>query len=145
MEITPPELGFAIEIGDLTVTECQMVNQFAGSKTEPPQFTRGYGLVFGHGERKAMAMALVDRSLRAEELGEDATAPAQKPGIRAVPLRQCRGDRLRRAPEAAALRRFPGELEKIRQLRAERRFGTPRNDDRQLATTSATSTSTPSG
>jgi alpha-D-ribose 1-methylphosphonate 5-triphosphate synthase subunit PhnI len=31
----------------------------------PPQFTRGYGLVFGHSERKAMAMALVDRALSA--------------------------------------------------------------------------------
>jgi len=75
---TPPELGFEIEIGDIGVTECQMVNQFKGSRTEPPQFTRGYGLVFGHGERKAMAMALVDRALRAEELGEDADAPAQQ-------------------------------------------------------------------
>ena len=75
--VTPPELGFAIDIGDVTLTECQMVNQFAGSKTEPPQFTRGYGLVFGHGERRAMSMALVDRALRAEELGEAATAPAQ--------------------------------------------------------------------
>jgi alpha-D-ribose 1-methylphosphonate 5-triphosphate synthase subunit PhnI len=75
---TPPELGFAIEIGDIGVTECQMVNQFKGSRTEPPQFTRGYGLVFGHGERKAMSMALVDRALRAEELGEDADAPAQQ-------------------------------------------------------------------
>jgi alpha-D-ribose 1-methylphosphonate 5-triphosphate synthase subunit PhnI len=78
VEFTPPELGFALDIGDVTVTECQMVNQFKGSRTEPPQFTRGYGLVFGHGERKAMAMALVDRSLRAEELGEEATAPAQQ-------------------------------------------------------------------
>ena len=77
VEIEPPELGFAIDIGDLVVTECQMVNQFKGSKTRPPQFTRGYGLVFGFAERKAMAMALVDRALRAEELGEDATAPAQ--------------------------------------------------------------------
>jgi alpha-D-ribose 1-methylphosphonate 5-triphosphate synthase subunit PhnI len=77
VEIEPPELGFAIDIGDLTLTECQMVNQFKGSKTVPPQFTRGYGLVFGHAERKAMAMALVDRAMRAEELGEDATAPAQ--------------------------------------------------------------------
>jgi alpha-D-ribose 1-methylphosphonate 5-triphosphate synthase subunit PhnI len=75
---TPPELGFEIELGDIGVTECQMVNQFKGSRTEPPQFTRGYGLVFGHGERKAMAMALVDRSLRAAELGEDADAPAQQ-------------------------------------------------------------------
>jgi alpha-D-ribose 1-methylphosphonate 5-triphosphate synthase subunit PhnI len=54
-----------------------MVNQFAGSKTEPPQFTRGYGLCFGHSERRAMGMALVDRAMRAEELGENATAPAQ--------------------------------------------------------------------
>jgi alpha-D-ribose 1-methylphosphonate 5-triphosphate synthase subunit PhnI len=77
VEIEPPELGFAIDIGDITVTECQMVNQFKGSKTAPPQFTRGYGLVFGFCERKAMAMALVDRAMRAEELGEEVTAPAQ--------------------------------------------------------------------
>jgi alpha-D-ribose 1-methylphosphonate 5-triphosphate synthase subunit PhnI len=78
VEITPPELGFAIDIGDIGITECQMVNQFKGSRTEPAQFTRGYGLVFGHGERRAMAMALVDRGLRARELGEDADAPAQQ-------------------------------------------------------------------
>jgi alpha-D-ribose 1-methylphosphonate 5-triphosphate synthase subunit PhnI len=78
VEFTPPELGFPITLGEIGVTECQMVNQFKGSRTEPPQFTRGYGLVFGHGERKAMAMALVDRALRAEELGEAADAPAQQ-------------------------------------------------------------------
>ncbi len=77
VEIVPEELGFPIEIGDITVTECQMVNQFKGSKTEPPQFTRGYGLVFGHAERRAMGMALVDRALQARELGEDVVAPAQ--------------------------------------------------------------------
>jgi alpha-D-ribose 1-methylphosphonate 5-triphosphate synthase subunit PhnI len=77
VEIEPPELGFAIDIGDITITECQMVNQFKGSKTVPPQFTRGYGLVFGFCERKAMAMALVDRAMRAEDLGEEVTAPAQ--------------------------------------------------------------------
>ncbi len=77
VEIAPAELGFAIDIADIVVTECQMVNQFKGSKLAPPQFTRGYGLVFGHSERKAMAMALVDRAMRAAELGEDATAPAQ--------------------------------------------------------------------
>ena len=77
VEFTPPELGFAVELGDLVVTECQMVNQFAGSRTEPPQFTRGYGLVFGRTERRAMAMAIVDRALRAGELGEEVLAPAQ--------------------------------------------------------------------
>jgi alpha-D-ribose 1-methylphosphonate 5-triphosphate synthase subunit PhnI len=53
-----------------------MVSQFAGSGQEGPKFTRGYGLVFGYGERKAMSMALVDRALRAAELGEAANAPA---------------------------------------------------------------------
>ena len=78
VEMDIPELGFSIEIGDITVTECETVNQFMGSKSEPPQFTRGYGLVFGHTERKAISMALVDRALRWEELGEDDMgAPAQ--------------------------------------------------------------------
>ena len=77
VEFTPEELGFAVPLGRITVTECQMVNQFKGSAAVPPQFTRGYGLVFGHSERKAMAMSLVDRSLRARELGEDVVAPAQ--------------------------------------------------------------------
>ena len=77
VEIVPPELGFAIDIGEVVLTECQMVNQFAGSKQAPPQFTRGYGLCFGHGERRAMGMALVDRAMRAEELGEPVTAPGQ--------------------------------------------------------------------
>ena len=77
VEFVPEELGFAIELGEITVSECQMVNQFQGSAVEPPQFTRGYGLAFGHCERKAMAMALVDRALRAGELGEERTAPAQ--------------------------------------------------------------------
>jgi len=54
-----------------------MVNQFHGSRAEPPQFTRGYGLVLGRTERRAMSMALVDRALRAAELGEEVVAPAQ--------------------------------------------------------------------
>jgi alpha-D-ribose 1-methylphosphonate 5-triphosphate synthase subunit PhnI len=78
VEMEIPELGFAIEIGEVHLTECETVNQFKGSKTEPPQFTRGYGLVFGQSERKAISMSLVDRALRWKELGEDfAGAPAQ--------------------------------------------------------------------
>jgi alpha-D-ribose 1-methylphosphonate 5-triphosphate synthase subunit PhnI len=73
----PEELGFEVPLGRITLTECEMVNQFQGSAEAPPQFTRGYGLAFGHSERKAMAMALVDRALRTAELGQDATTPAQ--------------------------------------------------------------------
>lgn len=78
VEMDIPELGFAIEIGEVELTECETVNQFQGSKLEPPQFTKGYGLTFGHCERKAISMSLVDRALRWEELGEeDVGAPAQ--------------------------------------------------------------------
>ena len=77
VELVPDELGFEIDIGDLEITECQMINQFSGSRDVPPQFTQGYGLAFGGSERKTMAMALVDRSLRADELGETKVAPAQ--------------------------------------------------------------------
>jgi alpha-D-ribose 1-methylphosphonate 5-triphosphate synthase subunit PhnI len=78
VEFVPEELGFAVDLGDLTLTECQMVNQFAGSKDVPPQFTRGYGLAFGHSERKAMSMSLVDRALKCREFGEAAEYPAQQ-------------------------------------------------------------------
>ncbi|QHE90857.1 carbon-phosphorus lyase complex subunit PhnI [Pandoraea fibrosis] len=78
VEIVPEELGFAIDIGEIAVTECQMVTQFGGNQDVPPQFTQGYGLAFGHNERKAMAMSLVDRALRTQELGDDATSPAQQ-------------------------------------------------------------------
>ncbi len=65
-------------IGEIVVSECQMINQFGGSREKAPQFTRGYGLAFGRNERKTMAMALVDRALRAEELGEPIQGPAQQ-------------------------------------------------------------------
>ncbi|NHH99265.1 carbon-phosphorus lyase complex subunit PhnI [Oceanimonas sp. MB9] len=77
LELVPEELGFAIEIGDIELTECQMINGFTGDKQHKPAFTRGYGLTFGFGERKAMSMALVDRALQAPEYNEQVTGPAQ--------------------------------------------------------------------
>ena len=132
VEFTPPELGFAVEIGEITVTECQMVNQFAGSKSAPPQFTRGYGLVFGHGERKAMAMALVDRALRSAELGEEAeAAPAQQPEF---VLYHCDNVEATGFVEHLKLPHyvdFQGELEGIRRMRAA--AGSPEEVDKEAA------------
>ncbi|KGS04214.1 carbon-phosphorus lyase complex subunit PhnI [Burkholderia sp. ABCPW 111] len=76
VEIELPELGFTITVGEIDITECQMVNDFGGNAAHAPCFTRGYGLAFGYSERKAMAMALVDRAMRAVELGESAESPA---------------------------------------------------------------------
>ena len=79
VEMHVEELGFAVAVGEIEVTECQMISQFTGQGGEKPRFTRGYGLSFGYAERKAMSMALVDRALRAGELGEAAAAPANDP------------------------------------------------------------------
>ncbi|MEO0456884.1 MAG: carbon-phosphorus lyase complex subunit PhnI [Cyanobacteria bacterium P01_A01_bin.114] len=75
--ICPEELGFEVAIATITLTEVQMVNQFKGNKETPAQFTRGYGLTFGYNERKAMSMAIMDRAMRAKELGESIDGPAQ--------------------------------------------------------------------
>jgi alpha-D-ribose 1-methylphosphonate 5-triphosphate synthase subunit PhnI len=74
--LTIDDLGFAICLGEICISECDMINQFSGNQQQPPQFTRGYGISFGFCERKTMAMALVDRSLQARELGEATDTPA---------------------------------------------------------------------
>lgn len=119
VEIEPPELGFPIDIGDVVLTECQMVNQFRGSKATPPQFTRGYGLVFGFAERKAMSMALVDRAMRTEELGGEVTAPAEN-----VEFVLYHSDNIEATGFVEHLKLphyvdFQNELEVIRRMRAE--------------------------
>jgi alpha-D-ribose 1-methylphosphonate 5-triphosphate synthase subunit PhnI len=76
-EIVPEELGFAVDIGEILLTECEMVNGFIDPADQPPHFTRGYGLVFGRAERKAMAMALVDRALQSPDYDEGIASPAQ--------------------------------------------------------------------
>lgn len=120
VEVDIPELGFAVEIGEIELTECETVNQFKGSKTEPPQFTRGYGLVMGQSERKAIAMSLVDRALRWQELGEDFTgAPAQDEEF---VLMHCDNIQATGFVEHIKLPHyvdFQAELELVRKLRAE--------------------------
>ena len=142
-------------LGRIALTECQMVNQFKGSATEaPPQFTRGYGLVFGQSERKAMSMALVDRALRARELGEDVVAPAQDEEF---VLSHCDNVQATGFVEHLKLPHyvdFQAELGLLRKLREEfarRRDARPSAEGGRgmnaptLATTSPISTSRPSG
>jgi alpha-D-ribose 1-methylphosphonate 5-triphosphate synthase subunit PhnI len=119
LDFTPEELGFPVGLGTVELTECQMINQFHGHGAVPPQFTRGYGLVFGQGERKAMAMALVDRSLRAAELGEAVAVPAQD---QEFVLAHCDSLQATGFVEHMKLPHyvdFQAELELVRRLRAE--------------------------
>ncbi|MEM8631465.1 MAG: carbon-phosphorus lyase complex subunit PhnI [Pseudomonadota bacterium] len=120
VEMDVPELGFAIDLGEVELTECETVNQFTGSKTEPPQFTRGYGLVFGHSERKAISMALVDRALRWKELGEDNVgAPAQDEEFVLSHADNIQATGFLEHIKLPHYVDFQSELELIRKLRAE--------------------------
>jgi alpha-D-ribose 1-methylphosphonate 5-phosphate C-P lyase len=115
-----PELGFSIDLGEVVLTECETVNQFTGSRTEPPQFTRGYGLVFGQTERKAISMALVDRALRWEELGEDNVgAPAQDAEFVLYHSDNVQATGFLEHIKLPHYVDFQSELELIRRLRAE--------------------------
>ena len=130
IEMDLDELGEAVDIGDIDITECQMINQFAGSGDVPPAFTQGYGLAFGHSERKAMAMALVDRALRAEELGETLASPTQD-----IEFMLSHSDNVEASGFVQHLKLphyvdFQAELELVRRLRAQHR----NNDETRHAT-----------
>ena len=133
VSMVPEELGFAIDIGEIQLTECEMVtgfdeNESGGSDFNSPadsgpQFTRGYGLVFGAAERKAMAMALVDRALQWEDYNESPDAPAQQEEF---VLSHC--DNVEAAGFLSHLKLphyvdFQSELELLRTLRREAQEG----------------------
>jgi alpha-D-ribose 1-methylphosphonate 5-triphosphate synthase subunit PhnI len=128
VEVMADELGFALDLGDVELTECQMINQFSGAHDRPPRFTVGYGLAFGGSERKAIAMALVDRALRAGELGEEIVAPAQD-----EEFVLSHGDSVEASGFVQHLKLphhvdFQSELELVRKLRARHAADAPESD-----------------
>ena len=82
-------------------------------------FTRGYGLTFGHNERKAMAMALVDRALRWRELGELPEHPAQDEEFVLYHSDNVEASGFVQHLKLPHYVDFQSELQLIRQLRAE--------------------------
>ncbi len=66
LRIPHPAGGPAVFIGRVLVTEAEVVAFFDGtSGPGAPMFTLGYGLCFGHNELKAIAMAVLDRTMNA--------------------------------------------------------------------------------
>lgn len=117
--LSPEEVGLDIPIGTIEVTECEMVNQFV-EDADDVQFTRGYGFTFGYCERKTMAMALVERALRADEWDEERVSPAQDDEF---VLAHC--DNVESSGFVSHLKLphyvdFQSELELLRKIRAER-------------------------
>jgi alpha-D-ribose 1-methylphosphonate 5-triphosphate synthase subunit PhnI len=67
VHIRHPRTGLPYHVGDVKVTEAEVIARFT-APDGTPRFTLGYGLCFGHNEVKAIAMAVLDRAMQAEEV-----------------------------------------------------------------------------
>jgi alpha-D-ribose 1-methylphosphonate 5-triphosphate synthase subunit PhnI len=64
IQVTHPLSGEAITIGEIDVTECETISKaHSVADDSPARFNLGYGFTFGHGEVKAMSMAILDSVL----------------------------------------------------------------------------------
>lgn len=64
--VTHPVSGKAIMAGEIKVTEAEILARFQG-ESDMPRFSLGYGFSFGQNEIKAIAMAILDRCIRASQ------------------------------------------------------------------------------
>ncbi len=64
VEFPHPITGELTEIGEVLMTECEVIAMYEAEDNEKPTFGLGYGACFGHNEVKAIAMAILDRSLQ---------------------------------------------------------------------------------
>ena len=72
LEVAHPVTGEPYIVGEVKMTEAEVVAQYMGSDG-PAKFSLGYGLCFGQNELKAISMAILDRCMRTAEK----TAPAE--------------------------------------------------------------------
>ncbi|PLX49807.1 MAG: carbon-phosphorus lyase [Desulfobulbaceae bacterium] len=79
MLLPHPISGEAMEVGEVLITECEVVAMYEENDSGgTPHFTLGYGACFGHNEVKALAMAVLDRSLQKGMKGGPAN-PSEDP------------------------------------------------------------------
>jgi alpha-D-ribose 1-methylphosphonate 5-triphosphate synthase subunit PhnI len=81
VKIKHPNWGTEVVIGKIMVTEVEAICKFDKSSNNKNReektsysFSLGYGLIFGHNDRKAISMAILDRALCTEE----ATSPVEE-------------------------------------------------------------------
>ena len=107
LELDVPELDFPVTLGRIRVTECQMVNQFKVRQ----RCRRSSRVAMGWCSARASARRWPCRCATGR-CGRPNSARTSRRragrGVRHLAQRQRAGDRLRRAPEAAALCRLPG-------------------------------------
>jgi alpha-D-ribose 1-methylphosphonate 5-triphosphate synthase subunit PhnI len=69
VRVTHPRTGGAVVLGRVRVTEVEAIENLDGSEEDRTRFDVGYGLVAGHNERKAIAMANLDIALHRDRSG----------------------------------------------------------------------------
>jgi len=79
VELPHPVTGEPIEVGEVLVTECEIVAMFTAEDDGPPRFTVGYGACLGHNEVKAIAMAVLDRAMSAAAAAGGPKNPSEDP------------------------------------------------------------------
>jgi len=62
-----PYTGEVSWVGEVKVTEAEVISECRDAKDGHPRFTLGYGLCFGHNETKAISMAVLDRSTQSAD------------------------------------------------------------------------------
>jgi alpha-D-ribose 1-methylphosphonate 5-triphosphate synthase subunit PhnI len=79
VELPHPVTGEPVEVGEVPVTECEIVPMFTAEENGPPRFTVGYGACLGHNEVKAIAMAVLDRAISAAATAGGPKNPSEDP------------------------------------------------------------------
>ena len=60
LRVRHPHTGNVVTVGEFRVTEAEAIEDLDGADEDRSRFDVGYGLCFGHNERKAIAMANLD-------------------------------------------------------------------------------------
>jgi alpha-D-ribose 1-methylphosphonate 5-triphosphate synthase subunit PhnI len=60
LRVRHPHTGNPVTVGEFRVTEAEAIEDLDGADEDRSRFDVGYGLCFGHNERKAIAMANLD-------------------------------------------------------------------------------------
>ncbi|WPB95568.1 carbon-phosphorus lyase complex subunit PhnI [Streptomyces malaysiensis] len=60
LRVRHPHTGNPVAVGEFRVTEAEAIEDLDGADEDRTRFDIGYGLCFGHNERKAIAMANLD-------------------------------------------------------------------------------------
>ncbi|QBJ96450.1 phosphonate metabolism protein PhnI [Rhodococcus sp. ABRD24] len=64
LRVTHPHTGKPLQLGYIRASECEAIEDLDGPDEDRGRFDVGYGLCFGHNERKAIAMANLDIACR---------------------------------------------------------------------------------